>query len=207
MEAKVLKLEKGEQAQFDINSVLAGAETKKEKSNSKIPVLKAEQDLKELASKYRELQEQITSLKSEQEIVASELIAKAEIERERLCNGNYYASVKIPDTNGLSLTLSWKHQYSKIALEKQIAIEDILNTNIDGYLELQMEIKVKDNSENSLRELISLVGVEKFAHFFEVERWLYPTENYTRNFFSFSPEQREKLTEIIKQYKPAIKVR
>ncbi len=208
--ATVTALKKEKQQAFDINDVLAGATTEKPKATaSKVPVLATpDKELQEKATRIREIKEQLDSLESELDVLASEVTETVEPLRAEIIKAKgYNSSVKIPDTNGMYLTLTWLAKYSKTPLDNKGTLENILGEDYGNYIDQRMVIKVKDVSENSLKDLIASVGAERFSQFFEVERWLEPTRRYTEEFYTALDRVRQQLAGIIRQYKPSIKTK
>jgi hypothetical protein len=196
---------------IDLNAILSGAAvTKDSKSKSIVPEISVSQETRELATTVRGLKEELDSIKSMFELKEQELITAITPEREKYClSHGYISSIKIADTNKLYCSLSWKDAYTKIDIANQEAIQEIVGAErYPQFFETKMEITVKDISEASLTELIQLVGPEKFARFFAVERNIKPTSRYTTEFFTaFRADQRFQLSPYIKQYKPALRVK
>ena len=121
----------------------------------------------------------------------------------------YTSSVKVPDTNGLSATISWSAKYSAVDLSNAPAIEEAIGKDLASqFFTREMKITVKDVTEDALRDLIQSVGPERFAQFFAVERWLSPTKAYTERFYAaFNEKERAALSPIVRQYKPSVKVK
>jgi hypothetical protein len=203
---------RAEKQGFDLNSVLSGAAVSTEKkSKSSVPVLQVPDAIKELATRMKVIVEQLDNLTAEKELVGAELIEGiSPIRADHIIHHGFASSVCVPNTIGTKLTLSWQHKYSKIGLENQETLSSLLGDDMDKYMTMGLEIKVKADAlnEEMLKELIELVGPENFARFFEVSRWYYPTERYTQEMFTaFSEEQREGLTAVVRQFKPSIKTK
>jgi hypothetical protein len=194
----------------DLNSILAGATVPKEKSGkSGAPVLDVPKDVKELVTQIRNVKAELDSAKSMFETLEAELVAKVSPLREKLCSKGYVSAVKVPGAKGEGVSLSFSSRYSKTSLDNADTIEGIIGG--ERFLEFfttGMNIVVKDVSEKSLLELIELVGEEKFARFFNVERWITPVERYTTEFFNtFTQEERLLLSNIVRQHKPSVRAR
>jgi hypothetical protein len=191
----------------DLDSVLGSAESKEAKaSKSKVPVLKVDGKTQTTVTRLRKLKEEMDSLQSEFDMLKGELVGVAAPLRAELCASGYVSSVRVPGTDGLSVSVSWSNAYSKIPLGSGPEIEAVVGEERFGSFFFQdMEIKVKDISEESLMELVEAVGPERFARFFEVKRWLKPNERYTTEFFTaFTPEERESLAPMVRQYSPSV---
>jgi hypothetical protein len=88
------------------------------------------------------------------------------------------------------------------------ALEGVVGDDFSRFFSKEMQIVVKDVTEDSLKELVAAVGPEHFARFFSVERWVKPTSAYTEQFYlAFNEAQRTTLGGLLKQYKPSIKTR
>ncbi len=195
---------------FDLNSILSTASVSKDKkATSKVPVLSVPKETEALVTEIRQIKEELDSLKSIFELKEAELIKTIAPLREKLCMSGYVSSVKIPDSENLSVLLSWKDAYTKIAMDATAMIQDIVgDEKYPQFFQPDMTITVKDVSEGALTELIEAVGADRFAEYFEVERSLKPTSRYTTEYFiAFTGEQREKLSHYVRQYKPALKTK
>jgi hypothetical protein len=201
---------KKKKEEFSLDDILSSAQTTKEKSSStKVPILTVSKETQEKVSRIRELKDQLDSLTSEFEVVSAEVIEEIDsLRMDVLKKQGYSSSVKVPDSKGMSIMLSWSANYSKVPIDNKDALKLIAKDRFEGFFGTEIVIKVKDVSEESLKELVSTVGPEQFARFFEVERWIKPTKRYTEEFVTaFTDAEREKLSAIVKQYKPSIKVK
>lgn len=195
---------------FSVADVLSTASKPVEsKSKSKVPVLEVEEQVKELATKIREVKAALDSADAEFELRKQEIIDAVAPMRSELCRSGYVSSVRIPDTNGLSVSLTWGHKYTKVGMDKRDAIVGIVGDDFEELFETKTEIKVKEGAgEDKLRELIEAVGPERFREFFDVTQVLAPTPRYTDGFFtSFTDEQRAGLEKLVVPYKPSIGVK
>ncbi len=195
--------------EINIMDVLNTATVKTEtKGKSKVPVLTVSENVMQLAGEIRELKGQIDSLKSMFDVKEAEILTLVIPERERLCKSDYQSSIKVPDLDGMTILISWKDQYSKIPIETENNIKQIVDGKYQEFFETDMNISVKKEAlnETALKELIIKIGVSEFSKFFDVERWIKPTNRYTREqFIALTPEQRQALSLYVRQYKPAIK--
>ena len=195
---------------FTVADVLSTAAKPVEpKSKSKVPVLDVPQEVKELAAKIREVKAALDSADAEFELRKQEIIDAVAPLRAGLCKSGYVSSVRIPDVNGLSVSLTWGHKYTKVGMDKRDAIVGIVGDDFEDLFETKTEIKVKEGAgEDKLRELIEAVGPERFREFFDVTQVLAPTARYTDGFFtSFTDEQRAELAKLVVPYKPSIGVK
>jgi len=197
---------------FDLADILATAtEPKKGKtSKSKVPVLTVSNEIKTKATRIREVKEELDSLESMYETLSAEVIESVSPLREALCRQQgYQSSVRIPDTKGLSIGVSWADKYSKISAENEKELREIAADKFDEYFTKDMVITVKDISEESLKEIVKAVGPERFAQFFAVEKTFKPNTRFTHEqFTAFTHEQRQRFLQAgVKQNKPSIKVK
>lgn len=189
-----------------ISDVLKTAEVKKTSNGkSKVPMLKVSEEVSAIASRLRELKTEMDSIKAEYGITEEGFLEEVTKAKEVLMqDSGWIPTVKVPDSVGGNVTVIWNHSYSKIPMDN----EEILKENVpnyDNYFEPKTEIKVKDVTEDTLTELINLVGPNNFSRFFEVERWITPTEKFTED--SWKLPATENLTGIIKQKKPSVRVK
>ena len=196
---------------FSIDDVLASATVKKEsKSTSKTPVMEVDSQTQAMAQRLRVLKDTIDSNTTEYDALSQDFVAAIDPKREDLINRQgYVSSLKVPDGQGLSVGITFSSSYSKIPIEAQPSIEEIIGERFDEFFIRPMEITVKkDVTDEALKDLIQSVGPERFALFFDVARWLKPNERYTKEFYTaFTAPERESLRLHVKQYKPSIKVR
>ncbi len=208
---KVVAIKKEKQATgFSVADVLSTAAKPSEpKSKSKVSVLDVPQEVRELAAKIREVKAALDSADAEFELRKQEIIDAVAPLRAELCRSGYVSSVRIPDINGLSVSLTWGHKYTKVGMDKKDAIVGIVGDDFEDLFETKTEIKVKEGAgEDKLRELIEAVGPERFREFFDVTQVLAPTARYTDGFFtSFTDEQRAELEKLVVPYKPSIGVK
>lgn len=198
--------------EFDINAILGGAAKPQEsKSGSKTPVLTVGDDVKEIATKLRTVKGELDSAEAQFELLKSELVEKVTGARAELCKTGYHSTVRVPDAQGLSVSVTWSGSYSKVGIEKKDAIEGVVGERFEEFFSLVNEIKVRPEAcgnQEMLTELIAAIGPERFAQFFEVSRTIKPTERYTTEFFTaFDEEQRTALSQVVKQYSPSIKTK
>ncbi len=198
---------KKKEKEINIDEVLGQAQ-KKETPKSKVPILEVSDEVKAQATKIRFLKENIEGLQSELDLVGAEFIeAITPIRTEIMAFNGYISSVKIPDTEGKSITVSWIDNYTKIPFEHKENLQNILGDLYDGYIKTELTIKVKTVDEASLKELIRIVGVDNFSRFFEVERSLKPSTKFTQEQHTLPKTVKDNLAGYIKQYKPALKTK
>jgi hypothetical protein len=195
---------------FNLEDVLASATAAKEaKSTSKTPVLTVGEEVSGMAKRLRELKDEIESKTSEFDSLSADFVEQVEpLRAAYVVRNGFTSSVKVPDGEGKSVSVTFSSNYSKVAVASQGAIEELAGDSFDLFFKKEMEITVKDVTEESLMELVQAVGPERFARFFSVNRWILPTKAYTEQFYTaFDDGQRAALKGVVKQYKPSIKTR
>jgi hypothetical protein len=204
------KVKAAKQQGFNLEDVLASATAAKEtKSASKTPVIEANEELSGMAKRLRELKDDIESKTSEFDSLSADFVEQIEpLRAAYIVRNGFTSSVKVPDGEGKSVSVTFSSNYSKIAVASQGAVEELAGDSFDLFFKKEMEITVKDVTEESLMELVQAVGPERFARFFVVNRWMLPTKAYTEQFYTaFDEGQRTGLKGLVKQYKPSIKTR
>src|SRR5512139_3363191 len=96
--------------EFSLADILATAATapKETKGKSKVPVLSVSDDIKKKATRIREVKDELDSLETEYETLSAEMTQAVSPLREAFCIKHGYASsVRIPDSKGLSIGISW----------------------------------------------------------------------------------------------------
>lgn len=184
--------------------------TKTNGKKSTIPLIEMDEDVKELITAYKQVGEKIESLTAKLKDMGSEIIQKASIAREEymISNGKFIKSIKIPgNEDATPATIVWSNWYSKIPLDAGSELRRIV-PNFEEYFEGKLEIKVqKDINEEKLKDLVNRVGPDDFAKFFEVERWISPTEKFDEEQHKLIPEIRASIRDLIKQRTPSIKTK
>lgn len=192
---------------FNVADILAGAtQAPTKKNGSTVPVIDVPSTIQKKATRLHELKKVVDTATTELNLVSAEIVEAVEPIREALImKQGYMTSVKLNDTEGDPLTISWTAKYSKVPMEMKDTFDDLLGQKADELFTNKVEIKVKDVSETTLKELITLVGPQNFAKFFEVAQWMEPTEKYTKEVFNLPPSTRETLKTLVKQAKPSVK--
>ena len=202
---KTLKKEK----EMDLEAVLNTATKEKKSTKSTIPVVTVPEAVAKEVDVLRELKEQLESTQTMIDLKSAELVKVVSPQREKICKQEYTSSLKIAGTKGETITLTWKDAYSKVDVDHESDIKDIISDRYSEFFTKDMQIKAKEDiSEQDLKDLIGSIGATKFTQYFEVERWIAPVKRYTTEFFNaFTAEEREKLSEVVHQYKPSIKTK
>ena len=210
MKGEPVKQEEG--GGIDIDAILGGAEKPKEAKSgrSKSPVIVVPVTTQKQVSRLRVVADQLDSLQAEHDLLSSEIIDVVTPIRIGICRASgHTTTVRVPDDKGESVAITWVGKYSKIPIGSKSELQEIAGESYPQMFTPAMTIKVKqDITEVQLRGLITAVGAETFAQIFEVERWLYPTKIYTENApREFDDARLAALKEIVRQYKPSVKVR
>jgi hypothetical protein len=195
---------------FNLADVLATAAAPKDaKSKSKVPVLTVSKEVQEKATKLRQVKEELESLESAYDVLSAEIIEKVSPLREGLCRQGYVSSVRVPDSKGTSIGISWADKYSEISADNEPALKDAAGKKFEEYFTSGMTITVKDISEESLKEIVKVIGPARFSQFFEVKRSFKPNSRFNQEqFTAFTQEQRQRLAQAgVKQNKPSIRVK
>lgn len=192
---------------FNLESILGSAE-KEKKTKSKVQEVNLSLEHKVKVDKMIELKTNITNNETELDLLFQEILSILEKERNNLIAKNgYFSSIKVSGTNGGNIIVSWKDKYSKIPIQNYDDLKALFDGNLDSYFAKKMTITVKQEiSENDLIELISLIGAERFAKYFEVERWIEPTSKFTYEKHLLDENIKNKVELIVKQHKPSLKI-
>lgn len=198
-----------EVGKLDIDAVLGSASKPEKTKKSAIPVLEVSSTVEKDVDKIRELKEQIDSLQTVLDMKFAELLGVVKKDREEICKREYVSSVKVPGSVDETITIVWKHAYSKVELERETELKQIVGARYGEYFARKAKIEIKEGiSDEALMELIQAIGIDKFREHFDVERWIAPLQRYTTEYYNvFSAEEREKLEEIVRQYKPSLKTK
>lgn len=195
---------------MDLDSILGKATvTKTNGKKSTIPLIEVDDETKELITAYKQVGEKVDSLTAKLKDIGSDIIQKATVAREEFMvnHGKFIKSVKIPDSKDIPATIVWSNWYSKIPLDAGAELRSTV-PNFEEYFEGKVEIKViKDVTEEVLKDLVNRVGPDDFDKFFEVERWISPTEKFNEEQHKLLPEVRESIRDLIKQRTPSIKTK
>jgi len=167
------------------------------------------EDVSGMARRLRELKDDIDSRTSEFDSLSADFVEQIESLRAAyVVRNGFTSSVKVPDGEGKSVSVTFSSSYSKVPIASMDAVEELAGDSFDLFFRKEMEITVKDVTEESLMELVQAVGPERFARFFAVNRWILPTKAYTEQFYTaFDEGQRAALKVVVKPYKPSVKTR
>ena len=195
---------------MNLDDVLGKATvTKKNGKKSSMPTMEADAELRELITAYRQVGEKIESLTAKLKDMGGDIIQKAVTAKEEYMNtnGTFIKSMKVPDSVGGEATIVWSNWYSKIPLDAGKELRDI-TPNFEEYFEGKLEIKVVKNiNEDALKDLVNRVGPDDFGKFFEVERWLSPTDKYHEEQHKLPQGVRDGLRDLVRQRTPSIKTK
>jgi hypothetical protein len=212
-----------EKVEFNITDVLDGAATAtvKKSTRSSVPVINAPDAIKQVVAEFRKLYEDLDTIKSNLEIKKATILQFAKSKFEELCKLTYTSSVRIPDSNGLSVTISQIDNWTKFPLtsddpaevleikKKHEEVKRILGNKYDDYMQEKLEISVRETAmtTETLNELIVAVGPQNFARFFAVKKTLKPNTRFTQErYAAFLKEERDILETLgVKCYECAVK--
>jgi hypothetical protein len=167
----------------DLKATLRGAQKAETTPKSKTPILPVSFETQEL------------------------LMAVTDMRRD-LCRQEYQSSVKIPTSDNLAVLVVWSGNYKKIAGSKEGELISIVGDKYESYFKTKFAIKVKDLEETELGDLIDIIGADKFAHYFEVDEVIRPTENFVRDAVLMEMGTTNALEAAgVAQFKPSIRTR
>jgi hypothetical protein len=193
---------------IDLKATLRGAQKAETTPKSKTPILPVSFEIKELAKEVREAKEAADSAQTLFEIKAQELLMAVTDMRRDLCRQEYQSSVKIPTSDNLAVLVVWSGNYKKIAGSKEGELISIVGDKYESYFKTKFAIKVKDLEETELGDLIDIIGADKFAHYFEVDEVIRPTENFVRDAVLMEMGTTNALEAAgVAQFKPSIRTR
>jgi len=210
--ANVVKMKEEPKKTTNVLDVLAKARVSAPAKKSSSPVLAVPLKTKEQAQEIRELKMKMDDLKAELTVKESDfLFAITPLRKEYILSREYVSSVKVPTTDGLSLTVVWSHAYLNCPPDNADQIvEAIGEDRYIKYFDIKNTIKVKDELPiEKLEELINKVGTDVFAEFFDVETNIRPNDRFKYDQFTdFTDEELEQLELAgVKQKKAAIKAK
>jgi glutaredoxin len=206
----VLDDESVNQNLFDLDDALAGAEEKltKKKAKSTVPVIKLNKEEQELVLQLRKAIEAYKDAESKLGDFKDQVVPIASEERVRLCTEGktYLSTVRLPASDGTSVTVTWVSKYKFIAFELGKKLKEIVGEKFDDLFRRNINISVKEDvTEEELKDFITTLGKEKFEKYCKVTQGWIPTEIYTKFFFSFPETVQQDLRMYVEQNKPSVK--
>lgn len=201
-----------------LDDALGKAEKKTSKTKSKVPVLDVDEDTRKLIASFRENVAKEDSIHSEVANQKDDIKGRITPIWESMSKHGFLSSVRVPDINGDTITLHFKHKYSDIPVENQETLQETFGDNYDNMIERKLSVSVAITTEDALSDLILTLGYgyatinriqvadedeawelgqEVFSKTMEVKRALYPTQNYTNSFVNLDQDTRTRLYGII----------
>ena len=97
-----------------------------------------------------------------------------------------------------ALRVSFQHRYTKLALDREEHLRELLGEDFERYFKRTVSLKVKKEVAEDPERLDAMVLAlaENFASLFEVEQSLTPTKAYTESTCQFPAETRAALNLI-----------
>lgn len=193
---------------MELDDLLQGTKEAKKTKNGTTPVIEdAPDDLKQLATEVRNLVNQLNGMERKYEQKAEALKKSGKtIYIQYVKDHGFVSSIRIPDTEGNSVALNFKHQYSGIAPETVPAIKEIVKDKWDKYFTAKYELSIAQKYVNpeGVKLLQEKLG-DLFTDVIVVKKSIVPTEAYTQECaMAFTDEERVMLSPMVKQYEPAI---
>jgi hypothetical protein len=112
------------------------------------------------------------------------------------------ATVVVETPTG-ALRVSFQHRYTKLGLDREEHLRELLGENFERYFKRTVSLKVKKEVAEDPERLDAMVlalaealGAENFSSLFEVEQSLTPTKAYTESTCQFAAETRAALNLI-----------
>ncbi len=163
-----------------------------------------------LLSKHRRKYEAAKAAKEELEESEEALLQEVIPQYQEQLKERYVSSARASEGDA-EATIVWKDAYSNIPLDKAEKIKDLVGEKYDEYFTEINEIVVREDvaqNPDLLKELVEAVGPDTFSKFFDVEQHIKPVTKFTaERQRTLSPEVNEKLNELVRQHKPAVRVK
>lgn len=186
--AKVIDFKKEEAKKKNlIENVLKGARKETPEKKNGTTLLTVSDKLKKLAKEVYDLKTDEENIKAKRTTKEAELIDNVTpLRKQHVITKGYEPSVKVPTSDGLTLTVVYPHRFAKCAPENEEAlIKAITEDKYKKYFNVVNVITVKqDISQEKLEKLIKKVGAEEFAEFFDVDTTIKPNDRYKNDQFT-----------------------
>jgi len=211
------KQEQGGEVQ-GLKSVLRQAKQKEPESKSKTPILQVDAETEELAKKVAEAISKMTENKNIFLRLSKQLIGLVAPLRNKLCQREYIASVKVPAGNQL-LGVTWKKMWLKMSGEVEPQLINIFGKEkYNVYFDSKYEISFPSDKltdlfcrlapNGGISESDIAEGQQWFINFFKVKEVVVPTEMFARDSLFFDEQTKNSLELCgVKQYEPSITTR
>jgi len=178
--------------------LLAGA-TKKGKATSHL--VHTGEAGQEAAARWLELNAKFAETERELALVRDRVLDVIRPWHEEQCARRraHEATVVVETPTG-ALRVSFQHRYTKLGLDREEHLREVLGEDFERYFKRSVSLKVKkDVAEDPARleqmvmALAEALGAENFASLFEVEQSLTPTKAYTESSCQLPAETRAAL--------------
>ncbi len=203
-------MEQTAKKKFDINAVLDKSK-KTDKKESSVQAMSVDTDTQATAEELALYIKELKNAEAGKATAIDNLLAVIlPVRAGMIRQFGYGSSFKIGLSTGKDLIASWKHQYSKIPTEADELLRKEFDADMEFYFIEKMAISVKQEAmtDQHLENMMTgKLTPEDFPNYFEVQRWLVPTERYTHEYVRFSEERKLVCDRVIKQYAPAFKVK
>jgi hypothetical protein len=181
--------------------LLAGATKKGKSSNHLVYVGEVGQ---EAAARWLALNAKLAETDRELGLARDQVLDLIRPWHEETCARRraHEATVVVETPTG-ALRVSFQHRYTKLALDREEHLRQLLGENFERYFKRTVSLKVKKEVAEDPERLDAMVlalaealGTENFASLFEVEQSLAPTKTYTETSCQFPAETRAALNLI-----------
>jgi len=208
------------------DALKAAAKDAPAKKGSKSEVPEFPQELAE-ADQLKGVKAQLNDLKVQEDLLSEKVYDQVgAFQRSLSKKGAHTASVRLKGPKGAQLLVSWKHAYSKIPMDQEEALQQLVGKDRwERFFGTALEITFKyPDSDQMLNDFLATLGKaalpaetdkaklieagnEAFLKFFAVKMHLAPKPEYTeRRRVELSDEQNAKLDQLVKQYSASAKV-
>lgn len=194
--------------ELNLDDILNSAVKEKPSKKGAVPRITVSKKAAETVDEISAMKEQIDSLQTMVELKTEEVLQVVVPQREEICKEEYASSIKVAGSTS-EIMFTWKDAYSKIPLEDEEKLRQIVGADYSNYFDKKLKIEVREEvGEDKLKELISAIGAEKFAEYFQVEQWVTPKKRYTTEYYSsFEKDVRKQLETVVRQYKPSLRTK
>lgn len=189
------------QAKPSVSDLLAGA-TKKGKASSHL--VYTEEAGREAAGRWLQLNAQLTETERELGLARDKVLDVIRPWHEETCaRRRAHESTVVVETPEGAMRVSFQHRYTKLALDREEHLRNLLADDYDRYFKRTVSLKVKKEVaedptrlEQMVLALAETLGAENFASLFDVEQSLTPTKAFTETSYALLAETRAALTMV-----------
>lgn len=196
------------------------------KKGSKSEVPEFPQELAE-ADQLKGVKAQKNDIEAQEKVLSKRIYDQVgAFQKDLSKKGNHTASVRVKGPKGAQLLVSWKHAYSKVAVDQEEALQKLVGKDRWArFFGTAIEITFKyPDSDQMLNDFLSTLGKaalpaetdkaklieagnEAFLKFFSVTMHLAPKPEYTeRRHVELSEEVNAQLDQLVNQYSASAKV-